>query len=184
MKDFFLNIYKKIKFQLFETDDLIINWNDFDKGVLLLFFGALSQGFYIFWYWKNFRINKQLEWLNADFYSCRMTSLIICTAIFSILLILCYYKKNNPEFRTFITYFSPAMFGVVMIYCGYTVGIYSVPTISGFVCIVLVGLVFYNRKILYGIAIPISILTMIVCYLSSSNVITYAPLFTDKLNQA
>lgn len=184
MKDFFANIFRKIKFQLFETDDLIINWNDFDKGVLLLFFGAQNQGFSILWYWYNVEVKKELQWLNIDFYPSRMTSLIACTVLFSILLILCHYFKNNQKFRSFISYFSPAFYGVAMIYGGYTVGIYSVPTISGFVCIVLVGLVFYNRKILYGIAIPITIFTIIVCYRSSNNLIAYAPLFTDELNQA
>lgn len=182
MKEFFSKIFKKIKFQLFETDDLIINWNDFDKGVLLLFFGALNQSTSILWYWHNVKIKKQVQWLNIDFYPSRMTSLIICTMLFSVLLILCHYFKHNQKFRTLISYSSPALFGMVMIYGGYTVGIYSVPTVSGFVCIVLVGLVFYNRKILYGVAIPITIFTVIVCYQSSNNMIAYAPLFTEELN--
>lgn len=184
MKAFFATIYKKIKFQLFETDDLIINWNDFDKGIFLLFLGALHQGYSIFWYWYNVEVRRELRWLNIDFYSSRMTSLIVSTVIFSIILILCHYFKNNQNFRTFISYISPALYGVAMIYSGYTVGIYSVPTISGFVCIVLVGLIFYSRKIIYGIAIPITIFTLIVCYLSSNNIIAYAPLFTEELNQA
>ena len=183
MKEIFTTIYKKIKFQLFETDDLIINWNNFDKGVFFLVLGVLHQGYSIIWYWHNVEIKKELRWLNIDFYSSRMTSLIFCILLFSILLIFCHYFKNNQSFRTFISYISPVLYGVTMIYSGYTVGIYSVPTISGFVCIVLVGLVFYNRKIIYGIAIPITIFTLVVCYLSSNDLIAYAPLFTEELNQ-
>ena len=184
MKEFFANIVKRIKFQLFETDDLFINWYDFDKGVLLLFFGILSLFSQIKWYWYNIEIKKELRWLNIDFYHSRMISLIVCVVIFAILLILCHYFKNNQKFRRVISYLSPALFGMVMIYGGYTVGIYSVPTISGLICIVLVGLVFYKRKILYSIAVPITIFTMMVCYQSSNHLIAYAPLFTEELNQS
>ena len=179
-----LKIFKKIKYELFETDDLLINWNNFDKGVLILSFGALSQFGAGKWYIYNFLYLEQTRWLNATFFQPRMISLTICFLIFVVLLFLCHFYKNNLIFRTFISYFSPAFFGIVMIYGGYTVGIYSAPTLSGFISIILVGLVFYERKVLYSIAIPITLYTLTVCYLSSKGLIAYAPLFTDELNQS
>ena len=68
-----------------------------------------------------------------------------------------------------------------MIYAGYTIGIYSPATIAGFVNIVLIGLVFYSRKIIYSIAIPALIFTIIISYLTFNGVIRYAPLFSDAL---
>lgn len=71
-----------------------------------------------------------------------------------------------------------------MIYSGYTIGVYSPATMAGFISIVLVGLVFYSRKIIYSIAIPILFFTVITCYLTSNGSIRYAPVFSKELNDS
>ena len=38
IKNRIIQIYEGIRFHLFETDRVIINWPDFDKGILLLVF--------------------------------------------------------------------------------------------------------------------------------------------------
>lgn len=171
----------RFRFHLLESDNLILNWPNFDKGVLLLIFGALCQVSAIKWYLFSYFSEEDRIWINPDFFLVRMTTVAITLVIFMVLAVFSFRYKRNKKFRKFISYFSPILFGSVMIYAGYTVGIYSPATIAGFVNIVLIGLVFYSREIIYSIAIPAFIFTVIISYLTFNGVIRYAPVFSDAL---
>ncbi|MCG2607069.1 GGDEF domain-containing protein [Acinetobacter sp. SM34] len=174
----------RFKFHLLESDNLIINWSNFDKGVLLCFFGAFCQLSALKWYLFSCYSEENRVWINHDFFITRITTLFITLGIFIGLIALSHRYKRNEKFRQFITYFSPMFFGGVMIYAGYTVGMFSPATISGFINIVLIGLVYYPRKIIYSIAVFASIFTMIISYLTFNGVIRYAPVFSDALTHS
>ncbi|MGC3819856.1 GGDEF domain-containing protein [Acinetobacter sp. G11] len=123
-------------------------------------------------------------WINHDFFFVRFTTVVVTLIIFIGMIVLSHRYKHNAKFRQFIAYFSPIFFGTVMIYAGYTVGMYSPATIAGFVNIVLIGLVFYSRKIIYGIAMFASIFTVIISYLTFNGFIRYAPVFSDNLTHS
>ena len=187
-----MNLFRKIytlifhywcrfRFHLLESDNLIINWPDFDKGVLLLVFGAFCQVSAIKWYLVSYFSAENAVWINTDFFFIRMLTVFITLLFFMLLVVLSFRYKRNKRFRKFISHFSPIFFGGTMIYAGYTVGIYSPATIAGFVNIVLIGLVFYSRIIIYSIAIPALIFTITVCYLTFNGMIRYAPVFSDAL---
>ncbi len=174
----------RFKFHLFESDNLIITWPNFDKGVLLCFFGALCQVSAIKWYLFSCYSKDNRVWINHDFFFIRISTVFATLIIFIALIALSYRYKRNAKFRKFVAYFSPMFFGAVMIYAGYTVGIYSPATIAGFVNIVLIGLVFYSRKIIYGMAVFASIFTLIISYLTFNEIIRYAPVFSDTLTHS
>ena len=143
----------RVKFHLFESDNLIINWSNFDKGILLCFFGAFCQVSAIKWYLFSCYSEENLVWINHDFFFVRISTVVATLIVFIGMIVLSYRYKHNAKFRQFIAYFSPVFFGAVMIYAGYTVGMFSPATIAGFVNIVLIGLVYYSRKMIYGIAL-------------------------------
>ncbi|CAB1216063.1 putative diguanylate cyclase YcdT [Acinetobacter bouvetii] len=174
----------RFRFHLLESDNLIIYWPNFDKGVLLLIFGALCQVSAIKWYLFSYFSPDNRVWINPDFFLIRIVTVFTTLVIFSFLTLLSFRYKRNKKFRTFIAYFAPLFFGGVMIYAGYTVGIYSPATIAGFVNIVLIGLVFYSREIIYSIAIPASIFTVVISYLTYNGMIRYAPVFSDVLTMS
>lgn len=177
------NQFEKLKHYLFKSDDLIINWSDFDKGVLLLIFGVCTQLGATIWYLLVY-FSENRMWLNLDFFPQRLLSVSLTTLVFIVLTIASYKYQDRPRFRMFISYFTPLFFGAVMIYSGYTVGIYSAATIAGTVNIVLVGLVFYRRVIVYSIVTPVSLFILYVCYQSYYGEMRYAPVFSDALNQS
>jgi len=174
----------RVKFHLFESDNLIINWSNFDKGILLCFFGAFCQVSAIKWYLFSCYSEENRVWINHDFFFVRISTVVATLIVFIGMIVLSYRYKHNAKFRQFIAYFSPIFFGTVMIYAGYTVGMYSPATIAGFVNIVLIGLVFYSRKIIYGIAMFASIFTVIISYLTFNGFIRYAPVFSDNLTHS
>ena len=176
-----LHYWGRFRFHIHESDNLIINWPNFDKGVLLLIFGALCQVSAIKWYLFSYFSEEDRVWINPDFFLIRIVSVLVTLTIFVVMIAVSFRYKRNRKFRKFISYFSPMFFGGAMIYAGYTIGIYSPATIAGFVNIVLIGLVFYSRKIIYSIAIPALIFTIVISYLTFNGVIRYAPLFSDAL---
>ena len=128
-------------------DNLIINWPNFDKGVLLLIFGAFCQVSAIKWYLVSYFSAENAVWINADFFFIRIISVVMTLIIFIIIVGFSFRYKRNRKFRRFISYFSPIFFGGTMISAGYTIGIYSPATIAGFINIVLIGLYFIHEKL-------------------------------------
>jgi diguanylate cyclase (GGDEF)-like protein len=172
------------KAYLTDSQNMLINWSDFKKGRLILFFGILSQIEVARWYLFSYYSDEKIKWLNPDYFDLRVGLLGLVSIIYIFLFWCCFKFKQNSNFQKFIAYFSPSFFGITMIYSGYTIGIYSPATMAGFISIVLVGLVFYSRKIIYGIAVPITIYTLLTCYLTHIDKIRYAPVFSEALNNS
>ncbi|MCL6239517.1 hypothetical protein M5F66_14510 [Acinetobacter sp. ANC 5033] len=58
--------WRKLKHLLFESDYLIINWSDYDKGRLLFIFGMLSQVSVLKWCIMNFYYSTNRIWFNPS----------------------------------------------------------------------------------------------------------------------
>ena len=177
-------LYRMANTYILDPQNMLINWSDFKKGRLILFFGILSQLEVARWLIVAFYTPEKAQWLNPDYFELRVTQLLVTSVIYLVLFWSCFKFQHIAKFQTFIAYFAPSFFGMTMIYSGYSIGIYSPATMAGFISIVLVGLVFYSRKIIYGIAIPITIYTLLTCYLTHIDRIRYAPMFSDELNKS
>lgn len=177
-------IQQKIRSYVSNPENMLIHWSDFSKARLILFFGIMSQFDGLKWYLISYYSDNNRQWLDINFFQQRLTSVSVIFLVFIILFVLCFKLDSNAKFRIFIAYFAPILFGMAMIYSGYTIGIYSPATMAGFVSIVLVGLVFYSRKILYSVAIPVLMFTIVTCYLTSNDLIRYAPVFSTELNNS
>lgn len=183
-KSYLIRLKNYVSSFLKEPDNMLIYWSDYSKGKLIAFFGMMSQYAAIKWYLVSYFSEENNRWINPDFFIPRLISVSICFVIFAVVFGLCFVIGQNEKFKLFVSYFSPAFFGITMIYSGYTIGVYSPATMAGFISIVLVGLVFYSRKIIYSIAIPILFFTVITCYLTSNGSIRYAPVFSKELNDS
>ncbi|OTG78018.1 hypothetical protein B9T33_14610 [Acinetobacter sp. ANC 5054] len=175
--------WRKLKHHLFESDYLIINWSDYDKGRLLLFFGMLSQISVLKWCIMNFYYSNNNVWFNPVALKTRVMVGMIVLLLFTLLAVLSFSFKHHALFRLFLSYFAPVLFGVGMIYGGYMVGIYSPATMAGTVNLLLVGLVFYRPAIMLSIMLPITIFIGYICYFTSHDRLEYAPIFSHALKQ-
>lgn len=172
-----------IQFHLFETDKVIINWPDFDKGILLLVFAMFVVPGHLIWYFINYSSENKV-WFNQSYYDYRMfttwVQVILTTLLFSITWIFKRYRR----FRLFMGWFIPLYFGVLLIYSAQTVGIYSPAAVGGTLNILLIGFVLYKPKIIYSIMLIISLLIAYLCHATATGQLAYAPLFSDALNQS
>lgn len=182
-QNFLKQSLKKLRFFLLESDDPIINWSNYYKGIMLGVFGLSTAVVQLIWYYFNFHSENKI-WLNESFYSYRVTTLSCTGLTFLILLIVAFKFRNSAKVQTFIGYFMPFFFGFTMLYGGYTIGMYSPAMMAGTVNIILVGLVLYNRKLIYLISAPIAIMMVWLAYQTYFDKLPYAPLFSDLLNDS
>ena len=123
--------WRKLKHLLFESDYLIINWSDYDKGRLLLIFGMLSQVSVLKWCIMIFYYSTNRIWFNPSELKFRIIVACIVLLSYGVLAVLSLYFKKYLNFRLFFSYFAPVLFGIGMIYGGYMIGIYSPATMAG-----------------------------------------------------
>ena len=90
-----LHYWGRFRFHIHESDNLIINWPNFDKGVLLLIFGALCQVSAIKWYLFSYFSEEDRVWINPDFFLIRIVSVLVTLTIFVVMIAVSFrYKKK------------------------------------------------------------------------------------------
>lgn len=176
--------WRKLKHLLFESDYLIINWSDYDKGRLLLIFGMLSQVSVLKWCIMNFYYSTNRIWFNPSELKFRIIVACIVLLSYGVLAVLSLYFKKYLNFRLFFSYFAPVLFGIGMIYGGYMIGIYSPATMAGTINLLMVGLVFYRPAIMLSITFSITLFIGYICYQTSIDHLEYAPIFSPALKQS
>ena len=183
IKNRIVQIYEGVRFHLFETDRVIINWPDFDKGILLLVFAMLIVPGHLIWYVIQYSTENRV-WFNEHYHDYRIfttwVQIILTTLVFAITLLF----KRNAQFRAFMGWFIPLYFGVLLIYSAHIVGVYSRAAVGGTLNILLIGFVLYKPKVIYSIMLIISMVIAYFCYKTATGQLAYAPLFSDALNQS
>ena len=170
------------KFSAFIGGEIILNWNTLTKCCLVMILGALVYALWISWYLFVFSFPTLKYWMNVDLFYSHLTLSIIIFFSYLLLAWLGWKFKNNTWVKDYFPYFSILYFGSTLIYGGFNIGIISPATIGSYISLMSVGVVLFDRKIIYSAAIPISIFMLSAIILSSLQLIPYAPLFSQELN--
>ncbi|QIO05253.1 GGDEF domain-containing protein [Acinetobacter shaoyimingii] len=178
------NLINSIRMKIVKTQSLIIDWSLYDKSIFILYLGVLQSLGTLNWYFTSFHLPDTRQWLNEQFFFFRSVICLVTLAVYVMTILLAHHYKNNLYFQKIMPYFSPMLFGGIMIYSGYTIGIYNPVTLAGYVSIFLVGLVLYDRKIIYFVIIPVTIYILVMCYYTTVHHLPYAPVFSEKLNHS
>ncbi|WP_111858334.1 GGDEF domain-containing protein [Acinetobacter sp. CFCC 10889] len=170
------------KFSEFIGGDIILNWNILTKCCLVLILGALNYLLWILWYLFVFNFPTLKYWMNVDLFSSHLIISIIIFFLYLCLAFISWKFKNNTWIKHYFPYICIFYFGSTLIYGGFNVGIISPATIGSYVSLISVGVVLFDRKIIYSTAVPVTIFMLSCIVLSSLERIPYAPLFSQELN--
>ncbi|OTG90368.1 GGDEF domain-containing protein [Acinetobacter sp. ANC 3813] len=183
MKNNLRKLWQQLRFHIFETDDVIIYWPDFYKGIMLLLFALAIMSGHLLWYVTTYHSDNRI-WLNDNYYDLRLlTSYAQIVLTFCVLLI-AYIFHNYEKFRLFMGWFIPLYFGLQLIFSAHYVGIYSPAAMAGIINILLIGFVLYQPKVIYSIMVIVAVVVVAICYLTKIDIIPYAPLFSDALDHS
>ncbi|MBR7749738.1 diguanylate cyclase [Acinetobacter nosocomialis] len=155
----------------------IINWTPLQKSALMLtlacamnFSWILWKGYILItpsvWQWSNLPLVQSQLWLN-----------LLTLFLLALLIIPCYRYKDQDWAQKIVPLISVQAFMLMLCHDGYLIGSISPATMVGYVGTIGVGLVLFERKIVYSAFIPATIILAVCTYLSMNGVIPYAPLF-------
>ena len=160
---------------------MIMNWRDIDKCYLILTLGGLAFLSWVIWWWVCGSISDIQVWINQPFYPILMKAYSLLTCGFFLLIILTKYLQANRTYVKIIPYFTIAYFGIAFIFGGFCIGILSPATIAGYVSLVTLALILFERKVVYLTSIPITCFILICIGLSLTGKVVYAPIYSQQL---
>ena len=176
---------EKWNFSKFWEHGPLINWNMLKKCILLLTLASLMSIFWIIW--DSFVLLNPItwQWVNLPLVRSKLWTNIIMLFVFLSLIVPCYLYKDKKWVQEIIPILSVQVFTVLLCHMSYLIGSFSPATMVAYVSVVGVGLVLFDRKMIYCALIPATIALLFCNFLSMYGVLQYAPIFKlEVLNQA
>lgn len=165
----------------FTHDVMIMNWSNLKKCSLVLLLGGIAVlSWIVWWFFSNSQVELQ-AWINQDFYPTYMKLLSLAALGFFALIFIIRALSKITIFEIIIPYITVAYFGLIFVFGAHCIGIFSPASSAGYVSLVTVALVLFERKVVYLIVIPITCFMLISLGLSLTNKMTYAPIFSEYL---
>lgn len=172
------------KTRRFMNESVIINWSNTNKSILILLLGGLDHLLWLFWCIYSYMNTSLRHWLDLGYYFGHLKFLIINIFILFLLIFPCYIFRENRKVNKIIPYIAVIYFAFAFMHGGYAIGIFSPTTIAGYISLITVGLVLFERKIIYSVFIPVTIILLSLIYLSNLGIIPYAPFFSQELSHS
>lgn len=187
MKVHFKSLAKREKWnfsQLWEHEPLI-NWDMLKKSILLLILTALMSLFGILWDSFVLLNPSTWQWVNLPLVRSKLLTNLIMLIVFLSLIIACYFYKDRVWVQEIIPILSVQIVTVLLCHTGYLIGSFSPATMVTYASIVGVGLILFDRRMIYCALIPATIAMLFCNFLSMYGILQYAPIFNPEiLNQA
>ncbi|MCU4413073.1 GGDEF domain-containing protein [Acinetobacter sp. WU_MDCI_Axc73] len=167
---------KRLTKAIFE-DNVVMNWSPIQKCTLIL---VLACGIHITWIvWKIFIFLNPQVWSLVNYPLVQTTFWIDVIDLF-LLMILIYptiYYRDQRWAQSVVPWLSIILFTLTLCSGGYLIGTLSPATMIGYVSMVGVGLILFQRRFIYVCMIPATIMLLSCTYLSTQHLIPYAPIF-------
>ncbi|WP_171294976.1 GGDEF domain-containing protein [Acinetobacter sp. WCHA29] len=176
---------EKWNFSQFWEHEPLINWNMLKKCILLLILASLISLFGIIW--DSFVLLNPFtwQWVNLPLVRSKLWTNVIMLFVFLSLIMPCFIYKDKSWVQEIIPILSVQVVTVLLCHIGYLIGSFSPATMVAYVSVVGVGLVLFDRKMIYCALVPATIALLFCNFLSVYGVLQYAPIFKlEVLNQA
>ena len=158
-------------------EEVIMNWDTLKKCILILVLGCCVN--LIWLVWETYVLLNSEYWHVVNVQLLRH-KLVINSIFFITLLGLiypCYALQKQAWVKRFLPYIAIGILIISLCYNGYMIGVFSPVTMVVYICLIAVGLVLFERKIVYAMLIPATGFLTLSGYLSFIDVIPYAPIF-------
>ncbi|EOR10334.1 GGDEF domain-containing protein [Acinetobacter genomosp. 15BJ] len=171
-------------FKLSWEHHIVVNWTILKKSILLLILAAFMSLFWISWDIFVLIHPQYSEWVNLGIVRSHLITSLITLTVMLLLIIPCHVFKDRTWAQNVLPILSVQIFTAMLCHKGYLAGSFSPATMVGYVSVVGVGLVLFDRRMVYCALIPATLALLLCNYLSMIGVLTYAPLFNmQRLNE-
>ena len=168
----------------FFQNQLLRNWTLLNKTMLILSLSIFINLFMLAWDLFVLYHPQFYPWVNLAVIHTHLSLGMIFMSVFIGLLLLCHFCSQQRWVEKFMPMLSVQLFTLVLLLHGYFVGSFSPTTMVGYVGWAGVGLILFDRKIIYCALAPATIVLLLLNYLSTFAGLPYAPLFNmEPMNQ-
>lgn len=168
----------------FFQNQLLRNWTLLNKTMLILSLSIFINLFMLAWDLFVLYQPQFYPWVNLAVIHTHLSLGMIFMSVFIGLLLLCHFCSQQRWGEKFMPMLSVQLFTLVLLIHGYFVGSFSPATMVGYVGWAGVGLILFDRKIIYCALAPATIVLLLLNYLSTFAGLPYAPLFNmEPMNQ-
>lgn len=165
----------------FMHNNVIMQWDNVSKSILVMLLGGFDFLIWLIWLVYSYHVPTLSHWINAEHYPFFFSFYLIAFIVYILFALILYRYKTIPFIQQVFPYIAVAYFGTTMMATGFAIGISSPATIAGYISVVTVGLVLFERKIIYLTMLPATVLLLTLFILSATNNIVYAPIFSQAL---
>lgn len=175
---------KRWGFKLSWEHHIVVNWTILKKSILLLILAAFMNLFWISWDIFVLLNTQYYEWVHLNLVHSQLWTSLLMLVILLLLIIPCHLFREQLWAQSILPILSVQVFTAMLCHNSYLVGSFSPATMVGYVSVVGVGLVLFDRRMVYCALIPATFALLLCNYLSMIGVLTYAPLFNmQRLNE-
>lgn len=161
----------------FVNPDLILNWSPLHKCLLMLFMSILIHTSWLIWKLYIYFKPELWRYVNIDLLKeCMVVNLAVIICVF-VLMIPCWLFRKNKTAQIILPYICVIFFGVSMCQDSYVSGLMSPATSITLVTSVTLGLVLFERKLIYSSAVICLSILGYLLYKTIKGELVYAPLF-------
>ena len=179
-----LTFFQSIKAKLLKIvpQGMMMNWSAFDKSLLILLLSGLDQ--IVWWVWcvYSYITPDVRKWIRPDYMLQRIAEISLTISLTFIGLIFLHKFRHNKLLNQITPMTVVSIFTILYIHAAFSIGITSPTTIGGYISIVSLGFLFIERRFIYIVIFPSTVVLLYLIYLSATNQIEYAPVFSEKLN--
>jgi diguanylate cyclase (GGDEF)-like protein len=177
----FSKLFQRETYQNFMAESVLMNWNQLNKSILVLVLGAFGHIMWTGWYLFSFYIPEFHQWMNKVFFTTHFQMLSIFLLGYFLMISICLWTRSSPNLSHLMTYASVFYFTITFLHGGYSIGILSPATIASFVSLLTVGLMLFERKVIYSAFLFALVFLSIAIYFTISGDLRYAPVFSQHL---
>lgn len=159
-------------------DGVVMNWSVLNKCILMLILGSAVHGIWIIWKVFVLLSPEVWHWVNLPLLKLQLGLNILSLMVFIDLIYPCSVWRKNAAVQQWLPYLCVAILIISLCWDSYIIGVLSPATMISYISLVTVGLVLFNRKIVYYALIPATLYLVVCGYLSLQDYIPYTPIFS------
>lgn len=181
MYKLFLRTFNIRKIKSFMRKNMIMNWSSLQKCVLILALACIAQLLWIIW--KVFiLINPEYwHWMNIPVLKSQLLYNVYFLVLLAGLILPCHFLQGNKILERYLPVFIVSVFSYAFFRDGYVIGLFSPATISGYICLSGIGIILFERKIVYPSLLVATLAYFILGYYTIHAQLPYAPIFSQNL---
>lgn len=168
---------KRWGLRLFLEHQIVVNWTILKKSILLLILAAVMNLFWISWDIFILTHPAYSAWVHLNLVWSQLWTSLIMLVVLVAIIFPCHFYRDRKWAKEFLPLITVQVFTAMLCHNSYLVGSFSPATMVGYVSVVGVGLILFNRKMIYYALVPATIALLFCNYMSIIGALTYAPLF-------